>query len=58
MDNPIVLAKKDRALEYCRIASNWCLANGHKPWKYLLIPHDLVSQTTSFDYFIDHCQPK
>ena len=30
-----VLAKKARALEYCKIASQYNIANGHKGFKYL-----------------------
>lgn len=46
-----VIDKKKAALQYCKSASKFTSANGGKPWKYLLIPHDEVSQTSSFDYF-------
>jgi len=43
-----VVAKKDRALQYCRIASEYNKANGHKEFRYLFIPHDEVSSNSSF----------
>lgn len=43
-----VVAKKDRALQYCRIASEYNRANGHKEFRYLFIPHDEVSSNSSF----------
>lgn len=54
MDDPMVIAKKERALSYCKIASKWCIANHSKSWKYMLIPHDRVTETTSFDAYILH----
>ncbi|MSR78871.1 MAG: restriction endonuclease subunit R [Candidatus Taylorbacteria bacterium] len=47
-----VEAKKQAALRYCKSANVFTSANEGKPWKYLLIPHDEVSQTSSFEYFI------
>ncbi|MBQ8749078.1 MAG: DEAD/DEAH box helicase family protein [Clostridia bacterium] len=44
-----VVAKKDRALQYCRIASEYNKANGHKEFRYLFIPHDEVSSNSSFN---------
>jgi type III restriction enzyme len=44
MEDPIVKAKKDIAIEYCKNASAHTQQNGGKPWKYLLIPHDAVAE--------------
>lgn len=44
-----VLAKKDRAIKYCKVASEYNIANGHKPFKYLFIPHDEIALSSSFD---------
>lgn len=49
-----VLAKRDRGVKYCKLASAWCIANHHKPWKYLFIPHDFITETTSFDAYLEH----
>ena len=54
MTDPQVVAKRDRGVQYCKLASSWCIANGHKPWKYLFIPHDEITETTSFEKFIIH----
>lgn len=44
--------KARAALQYCNSATAFTTEYGGKPWKYLLIPHDEVSQTSSFDYFV------
>ena len=44
MESPDVLAKKEVAEKYCRHASVHTLGNGGKPWKYLLIPHDVIAE--------------
>ena len=49
LHDPDVLAKKDRAIKYCRVASEYNTANGHKPFKYLFIPHDEITLASSFD---------
>jgi CTP:phosphocholine cytidylyltransferase-like protein len=48
MDNPDVIAKKERAMSYCKIASDYNQAQKRKPFTYLFIPHDEISQSTSF----------
>ena len=57
MNDPDVLAKKDRALKYCKVASEYNLAHGHKGFKYLFIPHDEITSSSSFknlkDRFIE-----
>jgi len=45
-----VIAKKIAALRYCKYASDFTTSHGGKPWKYMLIPHDHVSQTSAFNY--------
>ena len=47
-----VQQKKAAAEEYCRHASEFTAENGGKPWKYVLLPHDSVDRTTSFEYLI------
>lgn len=50
MNDNEVLDKKRAALKYCGYATAFTTAHGGKAWKYLLIPHNEVNQTTSFDY--------
>ncbi len=54
LNDPMVLAKKERGLEYCKLASAWCIANHKKPWKYMFIPHDAITDTSNFDLFLAH----
>ena len=43
MEDPIVLAKRDVAVTWCRNATDYALKHGGKPWKYALIPHDKIA---------------
>lgn len=47
-----VQQKKAAAEEYCRHASEFTAENGGKPWKYILLAHDKVERTSSFEYLI------
>ena len=47
-----VILKKQAAEEFCRYASEYTAENGGKPWKYILLPHDTVERTASFEYLI------
>ena len=44
MTDAEVLAKKDAAVKWCERASDHASANGGKPWKYALIPHDAIAE--------------
>ncbi len=48
LNDPDVLAKKKRGIQYCEVATRWCAANGYKPWKYLFIPSKQVLPSSSF----------
>lgn len=50
--NEEVQMKKQAAEEYCRHASEYTAENEGKPWKYVLLPHDTVDRTASFEYMI------
>lgn len=58
MESPDVIAKKDRAINYCKVASDYNLANNRKPFTYLFIPHDEINQSTSFNRLKDRFQKK
>ena len=47
-----VQAKKKAAETYCENASEYTRANGGKPWRYVLLAHDKVDRTSSFDYLV------
>ncbi len=44
MEDYQVLAKKDVAMQWCQHASDYMLSHGGKPWQYVLIPHDAITQ--------------
>lgn len=47
-----VLMKKTAACEYCRHATEYTMENGGKPWKYVLLPHDIVERSASFAFLL------
>jgi type III restriction enzyme len=47
-----VQMKKRAAEDYCKYASEFAIENNSKPWKYVLLSHDKVNRTASFDYLI------
>ena len=36
-DDPDVIAKKKRGIQYCEVATRWGKANGYKEWRYLFM---------------------
>ena len=48
LNDPDVIAKKKRGIQYCEVASRWGKANGYKEWKYLFIPSKQVMPNSSF----------
>jgi type III restriction enzyme len=47
MEDPEVIAKKNSAVPWCKHATAHASENGGKPWKYLLIPHDVIAENMS-----------
>lgn len=45
LDSAEVEAKKSAAALWCKHATDHTGANGGKPWRYLLIPHDAISDS-------------
>jgi type III restriction enzyme len=52
MEDPIVLAKRDVAVTWCRNATAYARLHGGKPWGYALIPHDLITNNRSLDNLV------
>jgi len=44
-----VNAKRDAAVQWCRHATQHSLANGGKPWRYLLIPHEAIAENMTLE---------
>ena len=49
MADPVVLAKKEAAIKWCKNASDYAIANGGKPWRYVLIPHNAIAQNMTLE---------
>lgn len=52
IEKDTVLAKKEAAKEYCKQVSLYTKENGGKPWRYVIVAHNNVTRTASFDYVI------
>jgi type III restriction enzyme len=50
MEDPVVLAKRDVAVTWCKNASNYAATCGGKPWKYVLIPHDIIAENITLEW--------
>lgn len=46
--------KKRAAINYCKYASEYNVANGKKPWKYVIFPHDRISLNVSFENLLNN----
>ncbi len=49
MEDAVVLAKKNAAVKWCRNATEYAANSGSKPWKYVLIPHDGISENNTLN---------
>ncbi len=49
MNDDIVLAKRTVAVEWCKNASDYSVANGGKAWRYVLIPHTSIAVNMTLD---------
>lgn len=48
-----VQQKMKAALKYCFYANDFTSKNGGKKWRYLLIPHDQIEKTSSFEGLVN-----
>lgn len=46
--------KRNAAELYCKIATEFTTTNGGKPWRYIMLRHDIVERTNSFNFLIQH----
>ena len=44
LEDSVVLTKKQVAVDWCANASRHAESHGGKPWRYVLIPHDVISE--------------
>jgi len=55
MGDPIVLAKKEAAVEWCVNATNYAQSYGGKPWRYMLIPHNEIVTNMTLNALVTRC---
>ena len=53
LEDPIVLAKKEVAAQWCAQASDHAASYGGKPWRYVLIPHDEIAGNITLGWLVD-----
>jgi type III restriction enzyme len=51
LSDPVVLAKKKAAEQWCSHATEFNRSQGKKPWRYLLIAHDQVQENMGLESF-------
>ncbi|MEB3149534.1 MAG: DEAD/DEAH box helicase family protein [Sphaerospermopsis sp.] len=56
VDTGEVQDKKRAAMNYCKYASEYNIANGKKPWKYVIFPHDRIALNVSFDSLLNNSE--
>lgn len=54
MDAQDVSAKKDAAVEWCQYASVHTASYGGKPWRYALIPHEVIAENMTLAGLVKH----
>ncbi|WP_394440184.1 DEAD/DEAH box helicase [Sphingobium naphthae] len=52
MSDKDVLSKADVAVQWCSWASEHARSYGGKPWRYVLIPHDAVSDNMTLEFLV------
>ncbi|NJR20060.1 MAG: hypothetical protein HC777_00100 [Hyphomonadaceae bacterium] len=51
LKDPEVLAKQAAAVEWCAVASKHAATCDSKPWRYVLIPHDQITDNMAIDFW-------
>jgi type III restriction enzyme len=52
MEDPIVLAKKEAAVQWCANATRHAQSYDGKPWRYVLIPHNEIAANVTLDALV------
>ena len=52
MENEVVQAKKIAAVKWCKLATEHSSKHKGKAWKYLLVPHDMVFESTDLQSLV------
>lgn len=54
LNDPDVLAKKKKSVEYCKLVSKWAEETGDKKWTYVFIPASKITSKSTFKYLSDY----
>lgn len=54
LDDPDVLAKKKKSVEYCKLVSKWAEETGNKKWTHVFIPASQISSKSTFRYLSEY----
>ena len=49
-----VLAKKEKAIKYCKLVSEWAKANTKKEWRYVFIPANQIHENSTFKQLVSN----
>ena len=52
MDDADVVAKKNVAIQWCANASAHARSYGGKPWKYVLVPHNAITENMTIEALV------
>ena len=54
LNDPDVIAKKKKSIEYCKLVSKWAEETNNKKWIHLFIPASVIQSNSTFDYLTDN----
>ncbi len=54
LNDPDVLAKKEKSIDYCKLVSKWAEDTGNKKWVYVFIPASKISSQSTFKYLSEY----
>ncbi|MFR2533965.1 MAG: DEAD/DEAH box helicase [Clostridia bacterium] len=54
LNEPDVLAKRKKSVEYCALVSKWAEETGNKKWVHVFIPASKVSSRSTFKYLSEY----
>lgn len=54
LNDPDVLAKKKKSVEYCNLVSKWAEETGDKKWTYVFIPASKITSKSTFKYLSEY----
>ncbi len=53
LDDDEVKTKRDVAVKWCTLATEYTASTGGKPWSYALIPHDVIADNRTLEGLVN-----